>query len=1019
MTDFFVYRSCDVTGTEARRVIQRNQDILNRGIALIEGEPGVPADDTDGSDNPDIPIVSAVWGDPVDGNGELPPGTYDYKIIPVNTCTGRTGKAKSLPPLTISALGKVATLRMKLSSKPTDCNAALIQRNGRVVGNTFPTTSVGDNVPIVNVPDPNGTFNQGDVKSQNGLYETFHRTGGADLIVGDVVQYQGFGVQVTGVSGNDISFAPPIPTQLVTPTGFYSMEQRTGVYESFSTQGSVIYPAVPFFPIGYAPQWPFGVGPLWPGPFFSFKVVGYGLPSILPFISDIQPGDIINYGSKTALVIHVETNPLSSNPNPSFGTVLVVPFGLLPIPPLPAGIFQIVYRTGLGGPKFGLFTSANKTSFRTWSLLSTTVAQFAVETGLTPGAGVIFDLAFESVGDVQLTGNTGILGTEFEVTVSPELEDFMIGPVNVTRPIVGFGPWVSIPKALSPYLIPPNITATGNYVRLSRLVTTTVDNNILQFQETGAEQERSGTVDGTAAKKSLDQLFVQNNYPGGLTGLLDKVRGPRVTTPSSVFVKTNGTLVQIGQKLKAVNKLADKGNGTKISLTKLRLLREQLCGSWDNVKVMNAMLQDQGFVAARFEAREVFMDPAKCPPGQPDTREVRLFCVGLATPQVKVKDGEQVRFYWAEGRRTVPGTKKKLMALGLTADEADSAAQLATSGRLLSVEELTTSESSDVTDFGDLGPSGDLDGVLDDTRIGTINTGPITRVQIGDILRGRGNKGIIKRPPGTDPATFLEPDYKPIEDFSLPAHNLAGLALSLQLSFDVCDFDAALDSLPDGQMKTALAALFAIIEASLNGLVQAGRAILDFIQNGPFSDALDAITALIMSIASDPTLACLIGPAGSAPFPRLDGIAQVDQFLQGFAFAFQVRFDLSQLLGEAIASVLCTIIGALTNVIGQFGGAANAAFLQRAIGCLPLNVPGLEFPSLDVQIAIECSLDQLNTILDIIQELIAEANEIIDLINNIGAGGFVMRAIEARNNACSSGADLQSLVGSIAALAGG
>ena len=166
-------------------------------------------------------------------------------------------------------------------------------------------------------------------------------------------------------------------------------------------------------------------------------------------------------------------------------------------------------------------------------------------------------------------------------------------------------------------------------------------------------------------------------------------------------------------------------------------------------------------------------------------------------------------------------------------------------------------------------------------------------------------------------------------------------------------------------------------------------------------------------------MACLIGPFGSNPFPGLGGIAQVDQFIQGFALAFQIRFDLSQLLGEAIASILCALIGALVNVIGQFGGDALAAFAQRAIGCIPLDIPGLEFPSLDIQIAIECGLEQLQIILDIIQALIAEANEIVDLINNFGAGGFVMRAIEARNNACSSGSDLQSLVGGIASLAGG
>ncbi len=1022
---FFIYRSCDITGTGARRTIQRNQDILNRGIALITEPSGVPTDDTPGSDNPDLPIISAEWADPIAGAGELPPGTYDYKIIPVNTCTGRTGPAQTLPPLTISALGEVAMLRMKLSSKTRDCNSAIIQRNGVVVGAAFPTSNnVLDNVPIITAPNLIGNF-------VNGTASTFDRTTGADLQFGDLVSYQGKAVKVVGVVGPTVTFEPPIEAvPPPAPAGFFDMGQRTGIY--FSDLVSIPFPVVLFASL---------LGLPFPMPWMAFKML-----SVPGLLATPQVGDLILYGSKTAIVVVVEPD-IAIPPTIKVG---VIPFGLLPIPPLPAGLFQLIARPLAGFvPSVGLYFNLDSpaygapgtSAYDKFEVLGNGVDGAPVDPNITLGSYLGVNGQFVQITNVE--NGTDISGagdlTKARVTVSPNWSTDV--QVKFPAPTPGFpaptpgtavnqpgiiggyglptGPYVALPASLAGmFLTTPSITPTGSYTRLSRVISITQDDNILQFQETGKDQERSGTVDGTGAKVAIDQLFSQNNYPGGLPGLIDKVRGPRATTPSSVFVKTNGALTQIGQKLKAVNKLATKGTGTTISLTKLREMRESLCGSWANVETMNAMLQDQGFAAARFEAREIFVDPAKCPPGQPNAREVQLFCVGLATPQVKVKDGEQIRFFWAEGRRAIPGNKKKLMALGLTADEADSATQLETSGRLLSVVEVTTAEGADIIDFTaiDSSATDDLDDVLDDTRIVDINTGPITRDIIKAILDARGSKGIVKRPPGTDPTSVEEEGYRPIDDFSLPVHNLAALTFQLQLSFDVCDFEAALASLPPGQLRDNLAALFAIIEASLSGLVRAGRAITTFLTEGPFADAVDALTSLVMALATDPTLSCLIGPFGSAPLSGLNGIPQIDVLLQGFAFPFQTRFDLSQLLGEAIASVLCTLIGALVKVIGNYGGADTAAFAQRAIGCVAtLDIPGLEFPSLDVQIALECGLDQLQLLLDIIQELIAEANEVVNFINDIGSG-FMARAVEARNNACSSGADLQSLVGGLSVL---
>src|SRR4051812_624488 len=110
MTDFFQWRGCDLNGTGVRAAVMRNADVLNRGIALLGRDTGVPHDEALADKGPVLDVASAEWGDPVDG-GALPPGTYDYKLVPIDTCTGRTGVPVSMPALVLPP-GKRANLRV-------------------------------------------------------------------------------------------------------------------------------------------------------------------------------------------------------------------------------------------------------------------------------------------------------------------------------------------------------------------------------------------------------------------------------------------------------------------------------------------------------------------------------------------------------------------------------------------------------------------------------------------------------------------------------------------------------------------------------------------------------------------------------------------------------------------------------------------------------------------------------------------------------------------------------------------
>jgi len=1095
---FFLFRSCDITATGARSALIRNTDVLNRALALLDKPGGLPDEEAAGSDNPTLDVIDAEWGPTVAGDGTLPPGTYTYDGIPLDTCTGRTGAPIPLPALTISALGDEATLRVRFNNLPDHCDALQIRRDGEIVGPPFPMfDNISDNLTVVNQPDPFGNYDIGTRKN-------FRWLGGADLIGGDVINYNGFTVKVDRVlphssgTGLLVRFEPQIPASLITPPGFFDAANRTGFYESFSTFPSVLtppgFPGVPGTPS--APMWPPGTPITWAGPISAFVKIPPSTFGLLPFLDDLQPGDIIAYGSKTALVVYVESNPLAGllpgSTDPKWGTVLCIPFGILPLPPMPAGQYWVVYRSGLAPTFFVYYTLGagfadfddplftllrlGRPTFQGGSGIDSAlgflndgtqnngydpadipnprnaqncfrVATFDVVEDpagsskfrpafLFPGQSLIYDATTVTVSFVnEIQPPDGLFPGEYEIEVTPGISpsDFEIlpdlglpgTPVTIPRPVMSIGAATTIPSFESVFLQQPVIEPAGQFERITRLLTFTSERSVWSFRDTGDNQDRAGFVLGSDARDELDAVFNQNNYEGGLDGLLERVRGPQDTPASDVFVKTVGTLTRTTNRIHPVNSIAalggDSGGGILVSLDNIRDVRSELC---DNSALFTEFLikmDDPGYAVMRIQPREVQVPAAQCPPGQPDQREVKLVCVGFATPQVPVQDGEVASVFWAPNARFGNGVRLSLRRLGLTDDEVTAALSLITEKRIVSVREFSTTVIDEVDAFNGISSDpGDLDDIMDDVRIVDIHTGTVNRYQIQEIIRRRGRAGITSRPTRTDPASADDPTQQLLDDFTLPAHQLASLALQLQLSFDICDYDAAIASIKDPELRAQVAAFFAVAEGVLNQLVQAGRSIHSFLTQSDFAAAADAIAGIIAASATDPTLSCLGGP--QAYLPNVGGLPNfrsVDGFFSLFAQGFQTRFNLSQLFATAISSVLCSIIGAFVDMISFFGGNVAGAVTKKVIGCLPSveDLAGVSFPSLDAQIAIECSLEQLNMILDIINALIAEANEVIDFANNLETG-FVTQTVEARNRACSSGEGIASLIGGLRVFVG-
>jgi hypothetical protein len=586
--------------------------------------------------------------------------------------------------------------------------------------------------------------------------------------------------------------------------------------------------------------------------------------------------------------------------------------------------------------------------------------------------------------------------TRARITFSPAFPSKPI-VINGALPI---GPYVLVPDGLSQFLTSSSIAATGPYTRLSRTVSFSTEDRLWQWEEKGQYQERTGTVDGSTARSTLDELLLQNNYPGGLDGLLDRVRGSTASTPSRVFVDTNGSFTRLDQKLYAVNRLALEGNGTVLDLDAIRALRDELCDV-ASVAAVSAALSTDSFTAMRFETRSVVSPAAPCPPGLPAVQATVLRCLGVATNQQRLRDGEVARFYWRTGARFQVAVRSRLRALGFTDAEADGLVTLTPVGRVLSVTEEVP---PDLTEFLGLGTTATLDQLLDDPRIERINTGSITLDLVQAALRGRRRAGIIRRAPGTDESRANEPGYQPIEDFTTLAHNLAAELFQFQGSFDLCDVEGALNSI-DSPLRERFAALFAVIDDGFRHLKKIGADVRSFLTEGLFADAVKAVAGVIVAVGTDRSLRCLFGTGATTPLgPGLPSIPALENAFQALSFPLGRRFELGQLVGASVTAVFCEILAGLQEIIGKASPAAGL-FTERTIGCLPtvndLALSGITFPSLEIQVTLECSTENAQIILALANEMIAEANEIISFANEMRLG-FVTRSVSAKAQSCAS-----------------
>lgn len=956
MTDF-LWRSCDLDGTGARETILRHADIADRAIALLNDASGLPPDTTAiGVDPPAVDVVGASWCSIRNtGRGRLRPGTYKYKLIPLDTCTGATGAPISIPDLTITTLGQEASLCVTIGVTPDPCMAFMLQRDGLLVGNILPVGSqMVDSYPVITEPTTTGTYN-------NGTTETFDIVSGADLIVGDSVSYANKVVRVTARSGSTVTFDPPIGLESVTPSNnFTNIGARTFAYVPFAPL-PIPVPAIPL-PFPPALTFPFAINAI------DIPIEGFDAP---------HAGDIVVFGGKTAVVV-------SATPTPGLRQVMLMPFAPFP-PPLPIGLGWIVYRsipdpTEMINNGVGLYTDGDVNGF-------TVAGNPVIDAKLAPDAVVMFN------GEQKKIGSVAPSGSNTRVTFYVPLDN----PPSMTT-----GIYFVIPEGLSQFLVQTQVAPTGSYQRLTRLTETSMVSGLWQMAETGEAQTRSGALgdESVTARNMLDQMMTQSGYQG-LNALFRRVRGPSNNESDRVFNVSNGNLILPtgSNRMFAVNGLADGGNGQILDLARIRALRDKVCGSFPMLTALRQELFAKTAAVVRLEDVSVADSLTNCAP-EDMTFTTKTVCRGVASKTSTVKETEKARVFLSN-TNTKTSLVAVLTAAGLTKDEATNALLGQATGRVVEVVNVTANDLSRTTALSNTLSDLQADEVLDSTRVVRINTGYLVRDQIQTLIRNRGRAGVTRRTPGTENTNDNVP---PVDDLTFSALNLLQLVLQYQGSFDLCDFDAVLDALPAGPARNSVAAVLAVVEGSFSLLEKSGLILKGVLDDPLYRAVTDAIGGLLTAISADPTLGCLIGPQQLPGF-GLPGIPNLDIAVADAAAPLSVRLELTQLFAGALNTIVCVIVGQLLKLLP----AEAAAGTQRAIGCLPpldvldaINIP------IDVEVTLQCGFDRLTIIQDLLNAAIAEANEFISFANGFGQG-FIFRNVAAQNKSCAGDQNIMNI----------
>jgi hypothetical protein len=275
--------------------------------------------------------------------------------------------------------------------------------------------------------------------------------------------------------------------------------------------------------------------------------------------------------------------------------------------------------------------------------------------------------------------------------------------------------------------------------------------------------------------------------------------------------------------------------------------------------------------------------------------------------------------------------------------------------------------------------------VLADPRFTALDLNDPTDGQVASAAAARGSQGIGTRDTGG----------QPVADFGL-----LGLNLLANVAVNLCDLDAALASVPEPQ-RTQVAAALAFMDDGIKKAIRFGTTVEQTINEPQTKAIIDTIAGLTIAVATDPTLSCLVGQGGQNPFGA--DLRTIDSFLLSGLPQVTQRFSLLQLSLKAVDTLLCAGVGMAQSLLPT----AQGNDLKRLIGCLPpleLVAPTLAFSAggLDLQIALQCSNDNLLRLQRMVEVALSEVNEVIAFFNQLKNQNFVTHALQARNDACSS-----------------
>lgn len=552
----------------------------------------------------------------------------------------------------------------------------------------------------------------------------------------------------------------------------------------------------------------------------------------------------------------------------------------------------------------------------------------------------------------------------------------------------------------------PAAPASGTFTNLSlpTYVSPTTYSNAWQFYERGQFTTSASRFSGQAvtARSRLDQLLRESGTLGGTQQVLEAVLGKAPTKGALQRALSTGYQVLTptgrGNRAFLANESATALGVSTINVKAIRDLKSRI-GILALHELSAAKAAGDVAAIAVFTTTQTTQAAATCPPGQSPVTVTTTTFVRVATKSAPLRADEKAVVTWLSAQKATVSARLFLESRGLSKQEASSALALEATGRLLEVRDYTTAN-LDVQAAADALALSQFP-ILEQELAGLTTAAAVNSVPLNEVVDDELVSVISVSLVNADAVRALirALPRTPVSDGPSVRTPIASAIVSLLLSPNATLIDCqAVADLDDAALQ-ALAPGLAVIDAGRAAVSRAVRDLADDLISDDWRAALDTLTTVALLLETGP----LSVGATQCLLPKFVGGLNFQEDLQGFGDLLAGLTGQSISVLDARTSFFFDLKSLLCGVTESFKALAAPDLVNEALGVLDCFVD-LTMP-LDVQLAIDCNVQLLLSLQDLIDAAIDENLALSGLFS----GTFPSFAMQTNTASLCAGTDQQSI----------